>query len=64
MFVRRRGVQILLLQDDGRRTPPDSPQGGFAPSGISVARALPPQLDVRTVKNLKMSPKGRTDLKI
>ena len=25
LFMRRRGVQILLLEDDGRRTPPDSP---------------------------------------
>ena len=40
--------------------------GDEAPPGISVTRALPPQLDVLTVKNLKfkMSPKGRTDLKI
>ena len=38
--------------------------GGLPPSGISVTRALPPQVDVRTVKNLKMSSKGRTDLKI
>ena len=35
--------------------------GVFAPPGISVTRALP---HVRTVKNLKMSPKRRTDLKI
>ena len=38
--------------------------GGGAPSGISVTRALPPQVEVRTVKNLKMSLKGRRDLKI
>ena len=38
--------------------------GGGALTRISVACALPPQVDVRTVKNLKMSPKGRTDLKI
>ena len=38
--------------------------GGLPLSGISVTRALPPQLDVRTVKNLKMSSKGRIDLKI
>ena len=44
--------------------PPGGDLGGFAPSGIPVTRALPPQLDVRTVKNLKMSPKRRTDLKI
>ena len=38
------------------------PPGGV--SGISVTHALPPQVDVRTGKNLKMSSKGRTDLKI
>ena len=37
---------------------------GLRPPGISVTRALPPQVDVQTVKNLKMSSKGRTDLKI
>ena len=30
----------------------------------SLQRHLPPHVDVRTVKNLKMSSKGRTDLKI
>ena len=43
---------------------PPGGSGGLRPPRISVTRALPPQLDVRTVKNLKMSPKGRTDLKI
>ena len=38
--------------------------GGEAPPGISVTRALPPQDDVRMVKNLKMNSKRRTDLKI
>ena len=47
------------------RAPQEIPWGGLGgakpPSGISVTRALP---HVRTVKNLKMSPKRRTDLKI
>ena len=33
LFVRRRGVQILLLQDDGRRDPPGLPPS-FPPSAI------------------------------
>ena len=44
--------------------PPRGRSGGLRPPGISVACALPPQVDVRTVKNLKMSSKGCTDLKI
>ena len=43
-----------------RALPPGGVWGAWPPRNL---RALPPQLDVRAVKNLKMSPKRRTDLK-